>query len=347
MLRYGPRKMLAIAGGVALAGVLLTAVMRSRAEMWLGMGILLGIAPGLIALQLGAVISARWFTARRGLVVGLINGSFATGTLIFMPLGAWIADNWGWRAALIPSGVGLLLSFILYQLLAKDRPQDIGLAPYGETAVPPVPVAAAGSFAAISFRALGVASQSPIFWVLALTFFICGMSTYGLTATHFVPFCGDLGFPAVTSASFLALIGVFDLVGTIGSGWLSDRYDNRLLLGLYYGFRGVSLVWLVQSDPTLITMSLFAVLYGLDFIATLPPTIKLSVMTFGRELGPVVFGWIFAVHQMGVGLMAYGAGASRDAIGTYGPAFLVAGLLCLLAAGAFAGVRTEAKPAAA
>src|SRR5262249_21656603 len=163
------------------------------------------------------------------------------GTLIFMPLGAWIAERWGWRLALLPSGVGLLALLILFQLLAKERPQDLGLAPYGETIVPPVPAPPKANFVTISFQALRTASTQLVFWVLALTFAICGVSSYGLTSTHFVPFCGDLGFPLVTSASFLAMIGVFDLVGTIGSGWLSDRYDNRLLLAIYYDFRGLSL----------------------------------------------------------------------------------------------------------
>ena len=339
ILRYGVRSMLAVAGALALAGLLLTAFMTTRFEMWLGMGLLLGIAPGLIALQLGAVISARWFTARRGLVVGLLNGSIATGTLIFMPLGAWIAERWGWRAALIPSGVGLLAILVLFQLLGKERPQDINLAPYGETTIPPVPKPTTSNFVAISFNGLRIASSRLIFWVLALTFFICGISSYGLTQTHFVPFCGDLGFPLVTSASLLAMIGVFDLVGTIGSGWLSDRYDNRLLLATYYAFRGASLIWLVESQASLLALSAFSILYGLDFIATVPPTVKLTIGAFGREMGPVVFGWIFAAHQIGVGLMAFAAGISRDALGSYVPAFLAAGLLCLVAAMAFAAVR--------
>jgi sugar phosphate permease len=346
IMRYGMRKILAVAGVLALIGLVMTAFMTSRAEMWIGMGVLLGIAPGLTALQLAAVISSRWFTARRGLVVGLLNGSVATGTLIFMPLGAWIAEHWGWRVALIPSGVGLLAMLILFLLLGKERPQDLGLAPYGETSIPPVPATPTTGFMTISFHALQIASTRLVFWVLALTFFICGLSSYGLTATHFVPFCGDLGFPLVTSASFLALIGVFDLVGTIGSGWLSDRYDNRLLLALYYGFRGLSLVWIVQSGASFVAMSAFAVLYGLDFIATVPPTVRLTVGAFGREMGPVVFGWIFAAHQIGVGLMAFAAGASRDAVGTYVPAFLVAGFTCLLAAAAFGLVKKPQAVAA-
>jgi len=339
MLRYGPRCMVAVSGGLSMLGLLLTATMTSRFELWLGFGALLGIAPGLTALQLGAVISSRWFTKHRGLVVGLLNGAIATGALIFMPLGAWISERWGWRAALLPPSAGLLVMFLLFLLLTKDRPQELGLAPLGEVSMPPVPPRPKENFVLLSFKALLVGSERPVFWVLAATFFICGLSSYGLTQTHFVPFCGDLGFPLVTSATFLATIGVCDLLGTIGSGFLSDRYDNRWLLAIYYGLRGLSLVWLVSSNVSIVAMMAFAVIYGLDFIATVPPTVRLTVATFGRETGPAVFGWVFAAHQLGVGLMAFGAGASRDALGTYGPAFLLAGVLCVIAAAAFVLVR--------
>ncbi|MCG2625874.1 MFS transporter [Bradyrhizobium sp. WYCCWR 13023] len=347
MLRYGPRVMLAIAGTMTLAGLLLTIVMTNRFEMWLGLGLILGIAPGLTALQLATIISVRWFTTHRGLVVGLLNGSVATGTLIFVPMGAWITEHWGWRLALVPSGLGLLLALILFLLLGKDRPQELGLASLGETAMAPIPAVPRRNFVALSFHGLRLASTRLVFWVLALTFLICGVSSYGLTSTHFVPFCGDLGLPAVTSAGLLAMIGVFDLIGTVGSGWLSDRFDNRWLLAIYYGFRGLSLIWLVESNATIVTMSAFAMLYGLDFIATVPPTVRLTVGTFGREMGPVVFGWIFAAHQLGVGLMAFAAGVSRDALGTYVPAFLFAGVLCLLAAAAFTLVKRPGVPAPA
>lgn len=344
MLRYGPRRMVALSGVLSLLGLLLTATMTTRLELWLGFGALLGLAPGLTALQLSAVISTRWFTSHRGLVVGLLNGAIATGTLLFMPLGAWISEHWGWRAALIPSSVGLLVMIVLFLLLTRDRPQELGLAPLGEASMPPIPPRPTGNFVMLSFRALGLGSRRLVFWVLAATFFICGLSSYGLTQTHFVPFCGDLGFPLVTSASLLAMIGVCDLIGTIGSGWLSDRYDNRWLLAIYYGLRGVSLVWLVTSDVSLVAMVAFAVVYGLDFIATVPPTVRLTVSSFGREMGPAVFGWIFAAHQLGVGFMALSAGVSRDALGTYGPAFLFAGALCFVAAAAFLLVR---RPVAA
>jgi len=346
MLRYGPRAMLAISGVLALTGIFMTATMTTRLELWLGLGILLGLAPGLTALQLSAVISSRWFTARRGLVVGLLNGAIATGTLLFMPLGAWIAQHWGWRAALVPSSIGLLVMTILFVTLSKDRPQELGLPPFGEVTMPLVPPQPTVNFVLLSLQALRMGSGQMVFWVLAATFFICGVSSYGLTATHFVPFCGDLGFPLVISASLLSVIGICDLLGTIGSGWLSDRYDNRWLLAIYYAFRGVSLVWLVWSDVSLVAMMAFAVVYGLDFIATVPPTVRLTIGAFGREVGPVVFGWVFAAHQLGVGVMAFLTGLSRDELGTYVPAFLVAGLLCLLAAAAFGLVRKTAPATA-
>lgn len=176
-----------------------------------------------------------------------------------------------------------------------------------------------------------IASGSLVFWVLTFTFFVCGVSSFGLMP-HFVTLCGDYGINPITSTGLLAMIGVFDFIGTIGSGWLSDRYDNRWLLVWYYGLRGVSLIWLPYSGFSLIGLSFFAILYGLDFIATVPPSVRLTAQSFGREQAPLVFGWIFAAHQLGAGLMAFGAGVSRDALSSYLPAFFVAGVLCVLAA---------------
>ncbi len=170
---------------------------------------------------------------------------------------------------------------------------------------------------------------------MVFTFAICGVSSFGLTQAHLVPFCGDLGIPFAAAAWLLAVIGVCDLIGTIGSGWLSDRFDNRWLLVWYYGLRGIGLIWLVYADVSIMGLTIFAIIYGLDFIATVPPTVRLTVQTFGREMGPAVFGWIFAAHHVAAGLMTFGAGVSRDALGTYTPAFLFAGILCLIAASSF------------
>ncbi|MFC7738806.1 MFS transporter [Roseomonas sp. GCM10028921] len=342
VLRYGARRMVVFAGTLLILGLLVTATTTSEWQIWLGMGVILGIAPGLTALQVNAVVSSRWFSARRGLVVGLMGGASATGVLIFMPLAAWIAERWGWRAALLPSGLGTLVMLGLCQLLFRDRPQEMGLAPYGDTVIPPIPPAPEGNFVRISFQMLALGIRQPVFWILAGAFAICGISSFGITQAHLVPYCGDIGIPMVTAAWLLAVIGVADLIGTIGSGWLSDRYDNRWLLSIYYGFRGLSLIWLVFSDATLVGLSIFAVVYGLDFIATMPPTVKLTISTFGREAGPALLAWIFAAHQIGSGAFATLAGTSRDAYGSYVPAFLIAGLLCLLAAVLFTGVRRPA-----
>lgn len=346
MLRYGPRRMLTAAALLLLAGLALTVTMTERWQVWLALGVILGVAPGMTALQLSTIIASRWFVARRGLVVGVLNGAVATGALLFLPLAAWISEQWGWRAALLPPALGVAVMLALYRLLGKERPQDLNLPAYGEAVAQPVPPPPSGNFLALSFRALGMGLRSGVFWVLAFTFFICGVSSYGITQTHLVPFCSDLGVPLVTSAMLLAVIGVCDLIGTIASGWLSDRYDNRWLLAWYYGFRGVSLIWLVYSDVTLAGLAIFAVLYGLDFIATVPPTVRLTTRAFGAEMGPALVGWIFAAHQLGVGVMAWAAGVSHDALESYVPAFLVAGLLCLVAALSFTLLRRPAPPPA-
>ena len=216
----------------------------------------------------------------------------------------------------------------------RDRPSDVDLPPYGETAVTPPPATVQGLMSLLSspLAVLADAARVPLFWVLFATFFICGCSTNGLIQTHFVTLCGDYGLPAVTAASMLAMIGAFDFIGTIGSGWLSDRFDNRWLLFWYYGLRGLSLLYLPFTAFTFYGLSLFAVFYGLDWVATVPPTVKLTADRFGRERAGMVFGWIFAGHQIGAATAAFGAGFSRTEFASYLPAFFVAGALCMIAA---------------
>lgn len=339
MLRYGPRRMVALSGALLLAGLVVSVATTEKWQLWLGMGVLLGLAPGLTAMQLPAVIASRWFVARRGLVLGLLSGAMATGMLIFMPMAAWAAERWGWRVALLIPSLGAMLSWALFMWLARDRPQELGLPPLGETAVAPVPPVPRENFVQLTFQALNLGLGRPVFWVLVGTFAICGISSFGLTQAHLVPFCGDLGIPLATAAWLLAIIGVCDLIGTVGSGWLSDRYDNRWLLAWYYSLRGLALVWLVYADVSMFALTIFAVIYGLDFIATLPPSIRLTVQSFGREMGPAVFAWIFAAHHVAAGVMAFGTGVSRDTLGTYAPAFLLAGLLCAAAAMSFSLLR--------
>jgi sugar phosphate permease len=339
MLRYGVRRMVFLSGALLMAGLAVSITMTQKWQLWLGMGVLLGLAPGITAMQLNAVVPARWFAQHRGLAIGILGAAVATGTLIFMPLAAWVSSIWGWRAALLIPTIGSLVAWLLFLWLGRERPQEIGLQPLGAKAPVPVPPAPKANFLQLSINALVVGSKRWIFWVLAFTFAICGVSSFGLTQAHLVPFCNDLGIPLGVSASLLAVIGVFDMIGTIGSGWLCDRYDNRWLLAMYYGLRGIALVWLVYANVSTAGLLLFAVIYGLDFIATVPPTVRLSVQTFGQEVGPAVFSWIFASHHISAGLMLFAAGVSRDRIGSYVPAFLLAGILCLVAAAAFGAVR--------
>ncbi len=330
MLLYGLRAVLTVSALLLIAGLLLAMTMTSLWELWLGLGILLGIASGMTSLVLMSTVATTWFIARRGLVLGILSAGNATGQLVFLPMAAQLAEQYGWRFALLPSILMIGLLALAFVLLSRDRPSDVGLAPLGGSEVLPRPSAPAGNAFVASIAALRRASRSSIFWVLAFTFLICGMSSFGLTP-HFVTLCGEHGIAATTSTGLLALIGICDLVGTIGSGWLSDRYDNRALLAWYYGLRGLSLMWLPFSGFSFVGLSAFAVLYGLDFIATVPPTVRLTARTFGAEQAPLVFGWIYAGHQVGAGIMAALAGESHDTLASYLPAFFAAGLLCLLA----------------
>ena len=299
------------------------------------------MSTGVTANVLGATIASRWFTKRRGLVVGLLSASNATGQLLFLPVAAWLSETMGWRMAMVPAGALCLVCLVLILLVVVDHPADAGLPAYGDTAVVPAPSRYGnGNVLTRSFGALRNASSTMTFWILAGTFFICGLSTNGLVQNHFIPLCHDFGMDAVAASGVLALMGACDFVGTIGSGWLSDRFDNRWLLFWYYGLRGISLFLLPYSTFSFYGLSLFAVFYGLDWIATVPPTVKLTGQTFGREQGPLIFGWIFTAHQLGSAVAAYGAGASRRSpLASYLPAFSSAGIACMLAAIAVLAVR--------
>src|SRR5882724_9199681 len=313
-------------------------------------GVVIGIGTGMTALVLGATVAARWFIGRRGLVVGILTASVATGQLVFLPLLAHLTDRFGWRIALGLICIALAVSASAVLLLMRDRPSDLGLRPFGDTGTEPLP-APPPNTAPIMAAALGTlrdASKTRVFWILFATFFICGASTNGLIQVHLIPMCADFGIPQVQAASLLAAMGVFDFVGTILSGWLSDRYDNRWLLFWYYGLRGLSLVFLPFTDFSFYGLSLFAMFYGLDWIATVPPTVRLTAQRFGAERANLVFGWIFAGHQLGAGTAAFGAGLTRTIYQSYLPAFFIAGALCVFAALiALAIARPQPKPAVA
>jgi MFS family permease len=334
--RYGVRRIVTIAITMLIAGLSLATVMTQLWQLFILWGLVLGVGSGMTALVLGATMASRWFTARRGLVLGMLTAAISTGQLVFLPLASWLIEHMGWRAALLPSIGALAVAGLLVILFLRDRPSDIGLAPYGETAAaPPASAAVAPPAPAIgrAFTVLAEGARHPAFWILFGTFFVCGLSTNGLIQTHFISLCGDYGMSGVEAASMLAMMGCLDIIGTIGSGYLSDRYDNRWLLFWYYGLRGLSLLWLPFSSFSFVGLSVFVAFYGLDWIATVPPTVKLAAQIFGRERASVIFGWIFTGHQIGAAIAAFGGGFTRTAFGSYLPAFFAAGAICLIAAG--------------
>src|SRR5215471_4781402 len=333
MDRFGLRRTMLAALAFIAAGVALTPLMTRPWQLVALWGGVVGIGSGATALVLGATVVTRWFTARRGLVIGILTASTATGQLIFLPLLASLAENYGWRMVSLTVVAAALALIPVVAVLMRDRPRDIGLSPYG-AADDLQPVAAVrGNPAATALFALRDGLRSRDFWLLAGSFFICGASTNGLIGTHLIPACLDHGIPQVTSASLLAAMGLFDLVGTTLSGWLSDRWSNRGLLAWYYGLRGLSLLYLPFAfDLSFYGLSLCAIFYGLDWIATVPPTVRLVTKAFGTERGPIMFGWIAAAHQLGAALAAFAAGVLRASLGTYLEAFVLSGLLCLVAA---------------
>ena len=346
MERYGLRKIVCLALTLVALGMVLATTVTALWQLFILWGFVLGLGSGMTALVLGAVVSTRWFNARRGLVIGLLTASSATGQLAFLPIAAWLLQHYGWRIAVLPAFASCVTVAILAFFLMRDRPSDIGLAPYGEKSgsVPtPRGVAPTQTFWR-SFTALQDAGRIPTFWILAGTFFICGLSTNGLVQTHFISLCGDYGLTAVPAASVLAMMGGFDLFGTILSGWLSDRYDNRKLLFWYYGLRGLSLLWLPHSTFTFYGLSLFAMFYGLDWVATVPPTVRLTSAAFGKERAGLIFGWIFAAHQLGAATAAYGAGLTRTLLLTYTPALYLAGAACLFASLTVLAIKKPARP---
>ncbi len=347
--RYGLRNMTLLAQLIVVSALVASLAMTKVWQLMLLWGVVIGIGTGMTALVLGATVAARWFVARRGLVVGILTASVATGQLVFLPLLAHLTDRFGWRIALGLICVVLAVSASAVLLLMRDRPSDLGLRPFGDTGTEPLP-APLPNTAPIMAAALGTlrdASKTRVFWILFATFFICGASTNGLVQVHLIPMCADFGIPQVQAASLLAAMGVFDFVGTILSGWLSDRYDNRWLLFWYYGLRGLSLVFLPFTDFSFYGLSLFAMFYGLDWIATVPPTVRLTAQRFGAERANLVFGWVFAGHQLGAATAAFGAGLSRTLLATYLPAFFIAGALCVIAALIVLAISRPAKPAVA
>ncbi|MBK5481608.1 MFS transporter [Peribacillus sp. TH16] len=329
----GLKKMMVFAMSTLLAGVILTFFMEHEWQLILIWGIIIGLGSGLFLTVLSPYVANRWFEKRRGLAVGILTASTATGQLVLLPVLAIIIENYSWRWAI---GLIMVLSLIMLAIILlfmKNTPKEVGILPYGleEESQEAILVQKKNPIV-MAFQSLIEAVRVKEFWLLAGSFFICGLSTSGLIGTHFISYCISFGLPVVTAASLLSFMGIFDLIGTTVSGWLSDRFDNRWLLFWYYGLRGASLVLLpfALQEGSIILLIIFSVFYGLDWIATVPPTISISRQVFGIEKSGIVYGWIFASHQAGAAVAAYGGGLIFKIFSSYTWAFFLAGIFCVL-----------------
>jgi predicted MFS family arabinose efflux permease len=332
MDRFGIRRVVAVALTVIAIGSALTVTMTAAWQLVLYWGVLVGLGSGSMALAFAATVTNRWFVQRRGLVTGILTAAGASGQLVFLPLLSWLVENHGWEPASITVALSALAVVPFVWLLLRDHPADVGLAAYGAEGFTPKPEPVPGA----ARRALAVlfrAARTGPFWLLAGTFAICGASTNGLVKTHFVPAAHDHGMPITAAASLLAVIGVFDVVGTIASGWFTDRFDARRLLAVYYALRGVSLLFLpmLLGPSVQPPMIFFIVFYGLDWVATVPPTIALCREHYGDD-SAIVFGWVLASHQVGAAVVAFAGGVARDVFGEYDVVWYASGALCAAAA---------------
>ncbi|MEU6243056.1 MFS transporter [Streptomyces sp. NPDC047024] len=334
MDRFGIRRVVAVALTVVALGSGLTVWMTEPWQLMLCWGLLVGLGSGSMALAFAATVTGRWFTARRGLVSGILTAASASGQLVFLPLLSWMIESGhDWRPAAVTVAAAALAVVPFVWLLLRDHPADVGLAPYGATEFVPKPPPVIGA----ARRTLGVlarAARTGPFWLLAGSFAICGASTNGLIQTHFVPAAHDHGMPVTAAASLLAVIGVFDVAGTIASGWFTDRFEPRRLLAVYYALRGTSLLFLpmlLNLGPEVHPpMVFFIVFYGLDWVATVPPTLALCRDRYGDD-SAIVFGWVLASHQIGAALVAWLGGVARDVFGSYDMVWYASGALCAAA----------------
>ncbi|WP_299426058.1 MFS transporter [uncultured Meiothermus sp.] len=340
MDRFGPRRITLFGLGLMAVSMALSALMTQIWQLNLVWGLLSGVATGVVGGILGATVANRWFIQHRGLVTGIFGAAASAGQLLFIPALVFWASGLGWReASWIMAAVSLLAVLPVFFFM-KDSPAEVGLRAFG---------AAPGS-APMKITAdpgiMGRALRSPTFWLLAITFFICGATSNGLIGVHFIPYAVSCGLTPTTASGILAVMGAMNFVGTLASGYLTDRHDPRVLLCIYYGFRGLSLLFLpFATTPE--TLILFAVLFGLDYIATVPPTVALVADHFGRQNVGTVYGWVFAAHQLGAAGAAWAGGAARDALGEYNLAFLVAGMIGLAAALLSLGIHRSPRLAAA
>lgn len=345
MNRFGVRRMMLFALAMMGTGVALTPLMQQSWQMVLLWGVVVGLGAGTTANVLAVTVATRWFSKHRGLVTGVMLSATATGQLIFLPSLAYILTIAGWRWVSMTVAISALILWPLVYFFMRDRPQDMGLAPYGDTVVEKRVEPSKANPVSDAFAALREGLKSRDYILLAISFFICGASTNGLIGTHLIPACIDAGILEVAAASMLASMAIFNFMGTTASGWLSDRYDARVLLSIYYGLRGLSLIILPFSFVSFYGLSLFVIFYGLDWFATVPPTIKITTRLFGREKAPMMFAWLMCVHQIGGASAAVFGGVMRQELGSYLQAFIISGLMCLVGAIVvlLIGLKPEAK----
>ena len=327
----GLKRTVLISMALLVVGAGLSSFITQIWQLYLTWGVLVGLGSGAGMVGLATAIANRWFVARRGLVVGLLTAGNASGQLIFLPLLASLATSQGWHSVPMVVALVILLLMPVVLLLLPESPASVGLGPFGSNKIVALPPHSGNPFF-IAIEGLLRGCRSMDFWLLFISFGVCGFSTNGLVATHLIPFCADHGIAAVSAAGLLAAMGVFDLIGTTFSGWLTDRYNPRILLFWYYSLRGLSLVALPFTQFDVVSLGIFAAFYGLDWVATIPPTVTLTNDVFGKRDAPVMISWIVAGHQLGGALAALGAGETRYLTGSYVPAFLASGVACLMAA---------------
>ncbi|CAB4536230.1 unannotated protein [freshwater metagenome] len=332
MERFTVRKVVMAALTTVSTGAFLTTFVHAPWQLVLTWGVIVGIGTGSMALVFAATVANRWFVKRRGLVVGGLTAAAATGQLVFLPGLTALSGSYGWKAIGLTIGAASLLMVPFIYLFLKEKPTDLGVTPYGAPADWQPPVQSTMNAAKLAIVTLKEASAHKDFWILFGTFFVCGLSTSGLIGTHFIPAAHDHGMGQVVAASLLAMIGVFDVIGTLASGWLTDKYDPRKLLFFYYGLRGLSLFLLPSILFSTVHPStlVFVIFYGLDWVATVPPTVMLCRTILGPEKATVIYGWVFAAHQIGGSIAAFGAAVLRVKLGDYAVAFYISGAMCLV-----------------
>jgi len=336
MARFGTKRIALIALALIAAGTGLTVYMTAAWQLTLLWGIFVGLGTGCLALVFGASVANNWFTKNRGLVTGIFSAAYATGQLLFLPAISGLVDTQGWRTGTLVVTAFAIGLIPVFALVFKNTPESVGILPFGGPRT--APLGQAPSSIKTSLAALATAAKTKPFWILAATFFVCGWTTNGLIGAHFIPATHDHGMPTTMAAGLLAIVGIFDFIGTIASGWLTDKFDPALLLIFYYGLRGLALftVPFVLGPTVQPPMLFFVVFYGLDWIATVPPTVELCRKYFGLEKSPLIYGWVFSSHMIGAAIAAWFAGAIRDTQGDYYIAWITAAVLCLAAAAASA-----------